>query len=1043
MRRLSRTCENVLNNRRKIRNRPACVVGGEHLETRDLMTSVIFEDSLVDNWQNYSWDTSVDWNHDQVVRDGDAAIQVKYDNSWAGLYLALPNGERLAAGTDDTLTFSIHGGSAEKQISVVVVNQDDDWIQAELIQPASNRWSEVSIPMSSVGQPQAIRGLVFQEFGGDTQEPFYLDNIVLEGDGVADSPGPVVNPPLETESDVAALVYEDSLDTAWQNWSWLTASNVEYVGQSQSGTSSISVKHEQPWAGFYLAAPEAIPSAGFDTVTFSVHGGAGGQTIDFAVVDGDGESLPGTRITPDANRWNSYSVDLNLLGSPAEISGLVWQEFSGSGNQNTFFLDDIYFTSTSEVGGETPQLGDGPTITIDPSTTLGEISDDIYGLNFADESLASELGLSVDRWGGNSTTRYNYRIDASNRGSDFFFENHPEERQDATDPLLGSSSLNDFVRKDQRVGADSVVTVNTIGWMSKSREIIGGFEVDKYGPQQEENPYRNNGNGIRPDGTPITGNDPADTSIVVGAEYAGELVDHLVSLYGAADEGGVQYYALDNEPMLWNSTHRDVHPEPASYGEVFEKGLATAAAIKAADPTAEVLGPTVWGWVAYFYSALDVASSSAFWLDPQDRNAHEGQPFLPWYLEQMADAEQEMGQRYLDYLDIHYYPQQDGVALTRGGGSLATQASRLESTRSLWDPTYKDDSWIDEEVQLIPRMRDWIDEYYPGTKLAITEYNFGGTNHISGAVAQADVLGIFGREGVDLATMWGSPAPDEPAAYAFRMYRNYDGEANDGSRFGETLVAASSSDQNAVSVFAAERGTDDALTVMLVNKTTDDLVSPVSLSVEHDGSVVEVYTYDASDLSQIVVSERDLSLSNGGHFDVELPGMSITLLEIGASEFVEPDYQVESSERVGRPNELSAYRLTFDAAITLDELDLELTRNGQAVDVSLVQPTWDPMERTATWNFTSLGLEPGRYTAKLSLPTGQFEEDMLVTFAGDTNLNGVVGFDDVPAFAEGLSTPDPKWEDGDFDGDGELTFWDFLEMANNFGKNVDDVLADF
>ena len=38
-----------------------------------------------------------------------------------------------------------------------------------------------------------------------------------------------------------------------------------------------------------------------------------------------------------------------------------------------------------------------------------------------------------------------------------------------------------------------------------------------------------------------------------------------------------------------------------------------------------------------------------------------------------------------------------------------------------------------------------------------------------------DVLGIFGREPLDFANMWSPPGAQDPIAYAFRMFRNYDG----------------------------------------------------------------------------------------------------------------------------------------------------------------------------------------------------------------------------------------------------------------------------
>src|SRR5207302_1739770 len=124
------------------------------------------------------------------------------------------------------------------------------------------------------------------------------------------------------------------------------------------------------------------------------------------------------------------------------------------------------------------------------------------------------------------------------------------------------------------------------------------------------------------------------------------------------------------------------------------------------------------------------------------------------------------------------------------GEDDATNRLRLRSTRSLWDPSYVDESWINESVDLIPRMRDWIAQYYPGTRLAINEWNWGADKTMNGAVAIADVLGIYGREGVDMAAYWTSPPPGSPGASAFAMYTNYDGQ---GHGFGDVAIADTSS----------------------------------------------------------------------------------------------------------------------------------------------------------------------------------------------------------------------------------------------------------
>ena len=149
-------------------------------------------------------------------------------------------------------------------------------------------------------------------------------------------------------------------------------------------------------------------------------------------------------------------------------------------------------------------------------------------------------------------------------------------------------------------------------------------------------------------------------------------------------------------------------------------------------------------------------------------------------LDQFRQREIATGRRLLDYFTYHIYPQGGD-----GGNdvSTSTQLLRNRSTRSLWDTNYVDESWIGSVIKLIPRMKAWVAAYYPGTKIGITEYNWGAEGHINGATAQADVFGIFGREGLDLATRWTTPATGSLAYNAMKMYRNYDGNK---SAFGDT-----------------------------------------------------------------------------------------------------------------------------------------------------------------------------------------------------------------------------------------------------------------
>ncbi|MBN1430508.1 MAG: glycoside hydrolase family 44 protein [Anaerolineae bacterium] len=495
-------------------------------------------------------------------------------------------------------------------------------------------------------------------------------------------------------------------------------------------------------------------------------------------------------------------------------------------------------------------------------------------MNFADEDLASDLNLPVRRWGGNATSRYNWELDVHNTGSDWYFENI------SGDP--DNTQINKFVEQDRRTGTQTILTIPLLGWTPKrlkpDHPFDCGFPVSVYGQQQSVDEWDSNcGNGQYPDGTPITDTDPSLTSMPITTDFLTEAIGRLHELYGTAGTGGVIFFNLDNEPMLWNSTHRDIHPAPASYDEMRDSTYMYAAALKAADPAAQTLGPVAWGWCAYFYSAVDDCGANS-----TDFASHGNMHFTPWYLQQMQAYEQQYGVRILDYLDLHYYPQAKGVALASAGDE-STQALRLRSTRALWDPTYADESWITDVrdgpyVRLIPRMKEWVDANYPGTRLAITEYNWGALDHINGALAQADVLGIFGREGLDLATLWSPPDLGQPGSFAFRMYLNYDGQDH---TFGETSIQGASTDQEKLAIYAALRQQDGALTLMIINKTKQTLTSQVSLAGLSPSGVAEVYRYSANNLTAIV-READQSVTTDG-FNGTFPAESITLVVIPAA----------------------------------------------------------------------------------------------------------------------------------------------------------------
>ncbi len=709
-----------------------------------------------------------------------------------------------------------------------------------------------------------LTGCGMQPFIQDADQPIPLPTTQVA------TPTPLVVPQEETD----IIIFGEQLNPEWNDWSYDADLD---TGVSRSGISSstvIEATFTNNHGAVQLARAADFVAADYTTLQFSIHGGRrGGQILNLSLIQEDGSwTNPPIVIEPEAGKWTDYTFSLAEFGNPSYIKGIIFQAADDS-SRNNFYLDDIVLIRQDIL----VISGRGPALSIELDKPGRTINPHIYGLNFAKDDFALEIYLPVNRWGGNAVTRYNYLIDVSNRASDWFFLNVPNETD--VDGLPDSNVANGFIAYNQQNETDTIMTVPMIGWTPKSREWDCGYSFEKYGKQQFLDPDQRCGNGMVRENRPVRRNDPTDTSVEIDEQFVADWVTYIKDRFGSAENNGVRFYALDNEPMLWHHTHRDVHPEPVGYDELLDLTVRYGEAVRNADPSAKILGPTVWGWTAYFYSAID--ADAARWDNPPDRRRHDGIPLVEWYLQQMAEYEAETGTRLLDYLDLHFYPQASEVALRAAGGA-SSQASRLETTRNLWDTEYVDPTWIDEPIYLIPRMREWVDTHYPGTKLALTEYNWGGLEHINGALAQADVLGIFGREGLDLATLWDPPGRLQPGAFAFRMYRNYDGF---GGKFGDVVLPSISTDYDEIAIYAATRSDDNAVTIMVINKSRRELTTELAFGDDRFSTSAELYRYSSDDLLSIV--RLDNQSIQSGNLELVLPAESISLYVIPGSELAQ------------------------------------------------------------------------------------------------------------------------------------------------------------
>jgi len=528
------------------------------------------------------------------------------------------------------------------------------------------------------------------------------------------------------------------------------------------------------------------------------------------------------------------------------------------------------------------RLAPAVSIAVDAVANLHPINPNIYGVAFADSAALADLNVPLNRDGGNASDTYNYQQDASNHASDWYFESISSAGTN------GQNSMDQFVADTQAAGAQPDLTVPILPYVAKlgaNNSILGSYPTSVYTNQQSVDPYNSAwGNGVNSNGQNITDTDPLSDYVANSPAFEQGWIQHLINQFGTPGNGGVPYFTLGNEPALWNSTHRDIQPNGETNTELLSDIENYASMIKSVDPNAQILGPEEWGWTGYFIDGADAAAQN--W-----GATYNGLNVSQWLLQQLAAYQAQNGTRLLDDFTLHYYPQGNEYS---DDVSTATQLLRNQSTRSLWDPNYVDQSWIGTTgvnggiVDLIPTMQSWVNTYYPGTGIGITEYNWGAEDHMNGATTEADILGIFGRQGLDLADYWTTPAAGSAVYNAIKMYRNYDGQD---STFGDTSVSASVPNPDQVSAFAALRSSDGALTIMVDNKNLYDPKNPaatttITINVNNfagNGVAQEwqLAALNPSDLTQSVSPSAITHLSDihysGGSFTLTVPMQSVEL----------------------------------------------------------------------------------------------------------------------------------------------------------------------
>ena len=654
------------------------------------------------------------------------------------------------------------------------------------------------------------------------------------------------------------------------------------------------------------------------------HGGGGGKNLN-APVTGLTATAGNAQITLS---WNAYpgAMSYNVARSTTSgsecpagcnylpnnpVTAISYTDVGLTNGTTYYYLVNANFSGgMSGLSNEASATPGGPTNNI--AATVDVLSNrrvigTIYGGAFPkDVPTILDSRLVPVRWGGNASSTYNWQRGTYNAASDYFFEDLTFCGFGGTptnSPCKDSDSVQ-FVKDLQpQLGWIPLMTMPMLPWVAQGPQGNGqwSFSVARDGPQCHTDPK----NPDAGDGIALTSNcdsqptyltaSPTDINDVYvpllddhsqpcpsgNCVYRKDWIDAIATAYG----GGIINWEMDNEMDLWGTTHRDIHPNPSGYDEMASVFLAETAKLRATDPRAVIYGPVSCCWWYYWNGA-----------NSNDKAAHAGIDFLPWWLNQIYWQDQISGTRSLDMFDIHAYP--DATTTDSKGNPLPKsqlQALATSIYRDYWDPLFvSPSSTINQPYATniqpnktipfrIPRMRALVNTIYPATSLAITEWSaaFAGESDFSTALGDADAYGIMGREGVGLATRWTAPNPVNPNYLALKLFTNYTGQTN--GNFGNPSVSAvHNGDPNLFSIYAGLQA-DQLLTLMVINKDPQK-AAKVQFTLSHfNPATFQTYTLASTNPTTILVSASQ-PWSSVQFFSP----YSITLLVIGGTSTGQP-----------------------------------------------------------------------------------------------------------------------------------------------------------
>jgi hypothetical protein len=538
------------------------------------------------------------------------------------------------------------------------------------------------------------------------------------------------------------------------------------------------------------------------------------------------------------------------------------------------------------------------TAKVDIKAAGTRVSPYIYGVSHGDVEAMHEMGVTIRRQGGNLSSVYDWRTGFVSAGHDWYFENRKEK--DTPHPQENWWVI--MHRENRKHGMKSFFTMPS-EWVAKD-DTSSGFPKELYPDCEEFAPDRPdacNGKLKKKDneGKPIKlrcGKHPTQNGKHVGLEYNVELVKYCIrdARFGRADQGGIDIIALDNEPMLYWETHRDMFCKGFTYDEYWARTKKYAELIRKADPSVKIAAPGLWGWTAWSYSSGDQQ-----YREEHGLGWHETDKFPDYskygsfaldFMRRCAAYKKKTGRNLIDIFVFHGYPNTPKLGWDNRAAfahpSPELQEFRVRDVRKFWDESYRDpDTWMGKEewsngnVAYIPLMKRWMKEAGWNVPMAIGEYDYSGPEggqEISAAVAQAESLAAFARERLGYALYWADPRKHGPVYFTFKMYRNPDGKR---TAVGDRFILGEVSDEQSVSVYVFKDTKRRLASFMILNKRAKQ-GARVALELSAPVPAQQAKRYEYSHVKPKAIGELPPLEVSGRSINLSIAPMSILRVDV-------------------------------------------------------------------------------------------------------------------------------------------------------------------